>query len=292
MAQPKRIAVAVAIIAGLWLLSSSIYTLREGQKTLVIRLGAAINVDEQPGLKFKLPLVDSVQYYDDRLQTLAPPPEEVILGDEKRLEVETYTRYRIADPLQFYQSLRTERQAQAQLMQLVSTSLRRELGKVKIQELLSPQRGKIVSLIQQEVAQRALHLGLQVTEVRLHRADLPLETSQAIYDRMKSARQQEASQLRAQGAEWAQQIRAKADSERTVILSQAQRQSSIIHGQADAQANQVMADSFRVDPGFYKFYRSLQTYREALANSAATLVLSPDAAVLHDFEHGPADPAP
>ncbi|WP_345797286.1 protease modulator HflC [Castellaniella sp. MT123] len=292
MQRAIRITVAVTAVAVLWLLSSSVYTVEEGQKTLVIRLGAAIKVDEQPGLKFKLPLVDSVQYYDDRLQTLAPPPEEVILGDEKRLEVETYTRYRITDPLRFYQSVRTEQQARIQLTQLVSTSLRRELGKVKIQELLSSERGKIASLIQQEVVQHAPPLGLQVTEVRLHRADLPLATSQAIYNRMKSARQQEASQLRAQGNEWAQQIRAKADSERTVILSQAQRQSAIIYGQADAQANDVMANAFRSDPGFYKFDRSLQTYREALANSAITLVLSPDAAVLHDFEHGPATPKP
>ncbi|MBV2181448.1 MAG: hypothetical protein KUL86_09480 [Castellaniella sp.] len=186
---------------------------------------------------------------------LAPPPEEVVLGDEKRLEVETYTRYRITDPLRFYQSVRTEQQARIQLTQLVSTSLRRELGKVKIQELLSSERGKIASLIQQEVVQHAPPLGLQATEVRLHRADLPLATSQAIYNRMKSARQQEASQLRAQG-------------------------------------NDVMANAFGSDPGFYKFDRSLQTYREALANSAITLVLSPDAAVRHDFEHGPATPKP
>ena len=287
MARPLRIAAVVAAIMVLWLLASSMYTLQQGLETLVIRLGAPIGVDDHPGLKFKLPLVDSVQYYDGRLQTLAPPPEEVILGDEKRLEVETYTRYRIADPLLFYQSVRTEEQARVQLEQLVSTSLRRELGKVKIQELLSPERGRIVSQIKQEVAQHALLLGVQVAEVRLHRADLPLETSQAIYARMRSARQQEASELRAQGAEWAQQIRAKADSERTIILSQAQRRSDILHGQADAQANQVMADAFRTDPGFYKFYRSLQTYGGALADSGATLVLSPDAAVLHDFENGP-----
>ncbi|MCD4499999.1 protease modulator HflC [Chromobacterium vaccinii] len=279
-------------LAAVWLALSAQYTLNEGQKALVVRLGAPVNVDGEPGLKFKLPLVDSVQYYDTRLQILAPPPEQVILGDEKRLEVETYTRYRIADTLRFYQALRTEEQARAQLTQLVSTSLRRELGKAPLTDLLSPGRRAIVARIQQEVAERARPLGLEVTEVQLHRADLPLETSQAIYDRMKSARQQEAKELRAQGAEWAQQIQAKAERDRTVILSEAQRQSAIIHGEADADAGRTLAQAFSKDPKFYKFYRSLQTYRQSLADSAPTLVLSPDSALLHDLKTGPAGGKP
>lgn len=277
----------VGAVAALWLLSSSLYTLPEGQKALVIRLGAPIEVADQPGLRLKLPMVDTVQFYDTRLQTLAPAPEQVILGDEKRLEVETYTRYRIANPLRFYQSLRTEEQANVQLAQLVSSSLRRELGKVMIHSMLSEDRRRISDLIQREVAERARPLGLEVKEVRLHRADLPLETSQAIYDRMKSARQQEAKQLRAQGAQWAQQIQAKADSERTVIVSEAQRQNAIIRGEADAEANQILAHAFSKDPKFYKFYRSLQTYRQSLAESGATLVLSPDSALLRDLKSGP-----
>ncbi|PRP69939.1 protease modulator HflC [Chromobacterium amazonense] len=278
----------VAGIAAVWLALSAQYTLNEGQKALVVRLGAPVNVDGEPGLKFKLPLIDSVQYYDTRLQILAPPPEQIILGDEKRLEVETYTRYRIADTLRFYQALRTEEQARAQLTQLVSTSLRRELGKAPLTDLLSPRRRDIVERIQQEVMERARPMGLEVTEVQLHRADLPLETSQAIYDRMKSARQQEAKELRAQGAEWAQQIQAKAERDRTVILSEAQRQSAITHGEADAEAGRILAQAFSRDPKFYKFYRSLQTYRQSLADSAPVLVLSPDSALLHDLKNGPA----
>ncbi|WP_293761368.1 protease modulator HflC [uncultured Aquitalea sp.] len=285
--------VGIAAALGLvWLASSAIYTLGEGQKALVIRLGAPIDVNEEPGLKFKLPLVDTLQFYDTRLQTLAPPPEQIILGDEKRLEVETYTHYRIANPLQFYQALRTEDQAKLQLTQLVSTSLRRGLGKVPLKALLSEERGHIVMQIQQDVAERARHLGIEVTAVRLHRADLPLETSQAIYDRMKSARQQEAKELRAQGVQWAQEIQAKADGERTVILSEAQKQSAIARGEGDAEANRILAAAFSKDPKFYKFYRSLQTYRGALSDSAPTLLLSPDSALLHDFRNGPASGKP
>ncbi|MBV8049164.1 MAG: protease modulator HflC [Paludibacterium sp.] len=274
-------------VAAIWLAASAVYTLPEGQKALVIRMGAPIDVDEQPGLKLKWPLIDSVQYFDARLQTLAPAPEELILGDEKRLEVETYTRYRIVDPLRFYQTVHTEEQARAQLTQLVSTTLRRELGKAMIRSLLSDDRARILEQVASEVAVRARPLGIDVREVRLHRADLPLETSQAIYDRMVSERQQEAKELRAQGAEWAQQIQAKADSEKTVILSEAQRQSAIIHGEADAEANAILGKAFGRDPKFYKFYRSMQTYKQSLADTNATVILAPDSAFMHDFKDGP-----
>ena len=278
----------VALLLLLWLVASTLYVLSEGQKALIVRLGAPIAVDVHPGLKLKVPFVDTVVYYDTRLQNLAPPPEEVILGDEKRVQVETFTHYRIVDPLRFYQALRTQDQADAQLATLVSSSLRRELGKVMLKSLLTPERSVIVEQIQREVAEKALTMGIQVTEVRLHRADLPLETSQAIYDRMKSERQQEAKELRAQGTEWAQQIQADADSQRTVILSEAERQSAITRGLGDAEANQILAKAYSRDPKFYKFYRSMQTYKQSLAGAGVTLVLSPDSALMHDFKSGPA----
>lgn len=280
--------IVCCVLALLWLGTSMLYTLSEGQKALVIRLGKPLEkTDQTPGLKFKAPFIDSLQYYDTRLQMLASAPEEIILGDEKRLEVETYTRYRIDDPLRFYQSVRSEEQARLQLAQLVSTSLRRELGRVKIQDLLSDNRGAALQRAQAEVAQRALPLGISVEEVRLHRGDLPIETGQAIYARMKSARQQEARQLRAQGEEWAQQIQASADSERTVILSQAQSQGTVIRGEADAQASRILAQAYTRDPTFYTYYRSLQTYGQALAGAAPTLLLSPDSALLRALKNGP-----
>lgn len=276
------------LFVALWMSTTVLYILSEGQKALVIRMGAPLaDIDQTPGLKFKLPFIDSVQYYDTRLQMLASPPEEVILGDEKRLEVETYTRYRIADPLRFYQAVRDETQARMQLAQLVSTSLRRELGRVKIQQLLSDERSQALERVRAEVAQRAIPLGMAVEEVRLHRGDLPIETGQAIYARMKSARQQEAKQLRAQGEEWAQQIQAAADSERTVILSQAQSQSEVIRGEADAEANRILSRAYAQDPKFYAYYRALQTYGQALAGTAPTLLLSPDSALLRALKNGP-----
>lgn len=282
-----RLALSSVALIVLWNLGSSLYTVGETQQALVVRMGAPVDLITTPGLKFKIPLIDTVSYYDTRLLTLAPPSEQVILGDQKRLEVATYIRFRIADPLQFYQSLRTIDQANAQLTQLVSSSLRRELGQVMLKSLLSAERPQIVEHIQKEVVEKAKPLGIEITEVRFHRADLPFETSQAIYDRMKSERQREAKELRAQGFEWAQQIQAKADRERAVLISEAQRQNRITHGEADAKANQIFAQAFGKDPQFYKFYRTQQTYRRALAESAPTLVLSPDTAFLKEFKTGP-----
>jgi modulator of FtsH protease HflC len=287
VSSPLRVALVAAGFVLVWLLSATLFTVGEIQQALIVRLGAPQGVLAEPGLKFKLPLMDTVIYYDTRVLTLEPPTEQVILGDQKRIEVQTYTRYRIADPLRFYQSLRTLEQAAPQLTQLVSSSLRRELGQVMLRALLSDERPRIVEQIQREVADKAGALGIEVVEVRFHRADLPLETSQAIYDRMKSERQREAKELRAQGFEWAQQIQAKAERERTVILSQAQRESKITHGQADAGASHILAAAFGQDPQFYRFYRSLQTYRQALAEAHPTIVLSPDSEFLRNFKTGP-----
>lgn len=289
----KRYAVIAPVLCGalLWLANASLYTVSETQQALVVRLGAPVLAASEPGLKAKMPLIDTVIYYDSRLLSLVPPAEQIILGDQKRIEVDTYTRFRIADPLRFYQSLRTVEQARTQLTQIVSSSLRRELGRVVLSSLLSEQREQIIVNIEREVAERARPLGVDVSEVRIHRADLPFETSQAIYDRMKSERQREAKELRAQGFEWAQEIQAKAERERTIILSEAERQSKIGRGEADAQANKIQADAFGRDPQFYKLYRSLQTYRQALAEAAPTVILSPDAEFLRDLKTGPATAA-
>src|SRR5450830_1515055 len=213
----KWLAAALAAVA-LWALASSAYVVDGSQQALIIRFGAPMGVAGEPGLKFKVPFSDSVVFFDSNLQTLLSPAEQVILGDQKRIEVETFTRFRISDPLRFYQAVGTLDQANAQLTQMVSSSVRRELGEVALRSLLSPARRDEVAIIEKDVADKARSLGIEVTEVRLHRADLPFEASQAIYDRMKSERQREAKELRAQGFEWAQQIQAKADRDVAVGL--------------------------------------------------------------------------
>jgi len=261
----------------------SLYTVDQTEQALVVRLGRPVDVQRDPGLHMKVPLIDTVIFYDTRLLPLEPPLEQIILGDQKRLEVQVYARYQISDPLLYYQSVRTLEQARSQLTQIVSSALRRALGQVMLTALLSEERLHITDIVLQESIAKAKPLGIAVADVRIRRADLPPETSQAIYDRMKSERQRQAKELRAQGFEWAQQIQSRADRERTVILSEAQRQSLTTRGQGDAEANRIYAQAFGRDPKFFEFYRAMQTYRQALADSNPTLVLSPNSELLKFF---------
>jgi membrane protease subunit HflC len=288
----RSLFVALAIAAlGLYLVASSVYIVNQAEQALVVRLGAPVSVVDEPGLKLKAPFIDSVYVTSTRSLLLEPPVEQVIMGDQKRLEVQPYARFRIVDPLRFYQALRTPEAANAQLAQLVSSSTRRALGQAPLRALLTDQRSHILEVIKREVAAKAEPLGIAVDEVRFDRSDLPFETSQAIYDRMKSERQREAKELRAQGFEWAQQIQARADHDRTVILSEAQRAATTARGEGEAEANLTLANAFSQNPPFYSLYRSLQTYKNALANSAPTVVVSPDADFMRLLTSGPYAPA-
>ncbi|MGD1039140.1 MAG: protease modulator HflC [Roseiarcus sp.] len=277
-----RVGILAAAVgaAALWLASDSFYVVNETQEVLLVRQGLPIGVFTEPGLRFKFPLLDSAIFFEKRVLFLEPATEQIILGDQKRIEVDTLTAYRIADPLQYYQSLRTMEEGRLQLTQIVSSSVRRELGQVKLNALLSDERSQIVDSIRKEVSEKTRGLGIEVLDVRPRRADLPAETSQAIYDRMKSERQREAKELRAQGYEWAQEIQAKADRERTVLLAEATRQARVTRGEGDAQANDLFTAAFADDPEFYGMYRALQIYRQSLAGAAPTLVLSPDSQFL------------
>ncbi|HYB50831.1 MAG TPA: protease modulator HflC [Burkholderiaceae bacterium] len=276
----------LAVLAAALLVLLSLFTVEQTEEALVVRLGRPVDVVRVPGLHMKLPFTDSVVFYDTRLLPLEPPSEQIILGDQKRLEVQVYARYEISDPLLYYQSVRTLEQGRSQLTQIVSSAVRRALGQVKLTALLGEDRRSITDVILQEAIDRAKPLGITVADVRIRRADLPAETSQAIYDRMKSERQRQAKELRAQGFEWAQQIQSRADRDRTVILSQAQRQALTTRAQGDAEANRLYAQTFGRDPKFFEFYRAMQTYRQSLADSSPTLVLSPNSELLKYFGSG------
>ena len=288
----RWLAAAAIVALALDLAISSVYVVNEGEQALVVRLGAPVGVVDQPGLKFKAPFIDTVYLTSTRSLLLEPPVEQAIMGDQKRLEAQPYARYRIVDPLRFYQALGTPEAANAQLAEFVSSSARRALGQVPLRALLTDERTRILDAIRREVATKAEPLGISVDEVRFHRADLPFETSQAIYDRMKSERQREAKELRAQGFEWSQQIEARADRDRTVILSEAQRAAATARGEGDAAASRTLAEAFSKDPQFYAMVRSLQTYKGALANSAPTMVVSPDADFMRLLKSGPQALAP
>ena len=263
----RRILAVVAvvlIVAGIFAMSS-LFIVDQTEEALVLQFGQPRRVIREPGLEVKRPFIENVIFYDNRLLDFEPPPEEVIVSDQKRLVVDTYTRYRITDPLLFYQTVSTEAAVRARLNAMVSGSLRRVLGNVTLSALLSHQRSAIMAQIRDEVSAQGKSFGINVIDVRIRRADLPEENSQAIFARMKSEREQQAAQYRGEGAEAAQTVRANAERERTVILAEAQRDAQKVRGDGDAQSIKTYADAFGQDKEFFAFYRSMQAYRDALS---------------------------
>ncbi|HLO78841.1 MAG TPA: protease modulator HflC [Magnetospirillum sp.] len=283
MNRPAFMGVVLALGLVLIAAASSLFVVNQAEQALVLRLGAHRATIKEPGLHVKWPLIEEVVRYDQRLLSLEPPAEEVILGDSKRVVVDTYARYRIADPLKFYQTLRNETNARAQLTQVVSSSMRQAVGQIMLPSLLSDERTRLMSAIMADVSERASSYGIAMADVRIRRADLPEGTSQSVYDRMKSERERQAKELRAQGYEWGQQIRARADRERTVLLAEATRQANVLRSQGDAESSRIYNEAYGRDPKFYDFYRSLEAYRTTLADGNTTMVLSPDSEFFRHF---------
>ena len=283
----RRLLVAAAVVlvvAGI-LAMSALFIVDQTQQALVLQFGQPRRVIRDPGLWVKRPFLEDVLLYDNRLLDFEPPPEEVIVSDQKRLVVDTYTRYRITDPLLFYQTVNSEAAVRARLNAMVSGSLRRVLGNVTLAALLSEQRPEIMHQIRDEVAAQGKGFGINVVDVRIRRADLPEENNQAIYARMVSERQQQAAQYRGEGAEAAQNVRANADRERTVILAEAQRDAQRVRGDGDAESIRVYADAFGQDKEFFAFYRSMQAYRDALNGRTTSFVLNPDGGFFRFFDN-------
>jgi membrane protease subunit HflC len=270
------IVLAIILVAAGVLMESSLFIVDQTESALVLQFGQPRREVRTPGLWVKRPFVENVVLYDNRVLDFEPPHEEIIVSDQKRLVVDSYTRYRIINPLLFYQTVGSEAGVRARLAALVSGSLRRVLGNVTLSDILSVKRAAIMRQIRDEVAAEAKGFGIELVDVRLRRADLPEENSQAVYARMVSEREQQARQYRGEGAEAAQTVRANAERERTVILAEAQRDGQRVRGDGDAQAVKIYADAFGQDKEFFAFYRSLQAYRTSLNGHDTSFVLSPD----------------
>ncbi len=237
-----------------------------------------------PGLKFKMPFIQDVVYFESRILDLDPPKQQVILADQKRLDVDSYARFRITDPLEFYKTVRNERGARSRLSTIINSALRRVLGNETLVGILSTNRVAIMADIRGQVNTAVDRLGIEIVEVRLRRADYPEETSQNIFNRMKSEREREAREFRAEGAEAAQQIRADADKQRVVLVTKAKQAAETLRGEGDGEAIKIYAGAFGQDPEFYSFYRSMLAYRKAMADEDTTLVLSPDSDFFRFFK--------
>ncbi|MBN9005009.1 MAG: protease modulator HflC [Rhizobiales bacterium] len=273
---------------------SSIFTVRQTEQVLVVRLGEPVHVVTDPGLHFKAPFIDTVISIDKRILDLENPSQEVIASDQKRLVVDAFARYRIKNALQFYQRVGTIQAANIQLTTLLNAALRRVLGEVTFIQVVRDERELLMARIREQLDKEADGYGIQVVDVRIRRADLPEQNSQAVYQRMQTERQREAAEFRAQGGQKAQEIRSKADREATVIVADANSKAEQIRGEGDAERNRLFAEAYNKDPNFFAFYRSMTAYENGLKGNDTRFLLKPDSDFFRYFgsPNGGTPPAP
>jgi membrane protease subunit HflC len=282
------IIVALAAVA----LYLSIFIVNPAQQALVLQFGEIKRAEQEPGLKFKIPFVQNVVYFDKRVLDLNMPLIEPILSDKKRLVVDAFARYRITDPVLFYQTVNNIGEANQRLSTFLQSSLRSVLARATFVQMVRDDRSGLMDQIRQDVASRAAPIGIEVVDVKIRRADLPQTNSDAVFRRMQTERQREATEIRAQGAEQAQRIRSRAERDSTVIVAEANRDAEVIRGDGDAERNRIFADAFTRDPEFFSFYRSMQAYAEGLKAGDTSMVLSPTSEFFRYFRDPSGAPRP
>ena len=254
----------------------AVFTVTQTEQAIVVRLGEPIRVVTEPGLNFKWPIFDSVIDIPKRILDLETPSQEVLASDRRRLVVDAYARYRITNALKFYQTVGTVQTANLQLGTLLDAALRRVLGEVTLIQIVRDQRAELMVRTREQLDREAQPYGVAIVDVRIRRADLPEQNSQAVYERMKTERQREAAELRADGAQRAQEIRAKADRDATVIEAEARSQGEKTRGDGDAERNRIFAEAYGQDPDFFAFYRSMNAYETGLRPNDTRFLLRPD----------------
>ena len=274
----KNIAsVLVGVMVALLLVSLSAFTVDQREYALVFRLGEIVSVRKEPGLYFKMPLVDNVRYFDNRILTLNwEEPDRFLTSEKKNVLVDSFVKWRIVDPAKYYVSVKgDEVAAERRLSQTVNAGLRDEFGKRTIHDVVSGERSQIMEILRQSADKESRQMGIQVLDVRLKRVDLPQEVSESVYQRMEAERKRVANELRSQGAGAAEKIRADADRQREVIIAEAFREAQNTKGQGDAKASEIYANAYGKNPEFYAFYRSLEAYRNSFKSKSDVLVLEP-----------------
>jgi len=295
-----RLSLTGGVIAILLLIAaivsySTFFTVNQTQQALVVRLGKPVRVITDPGLNLKVPFVDSVIYIDKRILNIESPAQEVIASSQdnantgtdqagERLVVDAFARYRITDPLKFYQTVGPAG-ADSQLSILLNSALRRVLGAATLTDVVRDKREELMGKMRDQIDHDAKPFGIQVIDVRIRRADLPEQNSQAVYQRMQTERQREAAEFRAQGSQKSQEIRAKADRDVTVLLAEANSRAEQIRGQGDSERNRIFADAYTRDPDFFAFYRSMQAYDKSLQHGDTHMVLKPESDFFRFFSN-------
>ena len=267
--------VGIVIVAAGIFTFSMLFTVHQTQSALVLQFGNPVRAELEPGLKFKLPFVQNVLFFDRRILNLDPPAQEVILTDQKRINVDSFVRYKIVDPLEFRKKAITDANFRQIFGGRLNAAVRSEVGRVLLGDMLSGKREDVMHRITEQLKEQAPEFGIEVVDVRIGRTDLPETTSQAVYNRMRSSRIAEAAKLRAQGAELKAKIQAEADRDRTIILAEAEKTAQILRGQGEAAKTVILNKAYGQDTDFFKFYRSMEAYDKAFGDGT-TMVLSPD----------------
>jgi modulator of FtsH protease HflC len=274
---------AAIVLVALILAYGALFTVYQTRQALVVRLGQPVRVVTEPGLHFKIPLIDSVIHVDKRILDLENPAQEVIASDQKRLVVDAFARYRINDVLKFYQSVGSVERVNQQLSILLNSALRRVLGEATLTHVVRDERSQLMARVRDQLDTEAQAFGISVVDVRIRRADLPEQNSQAVYQRMQTERQREAAEFRAQGSQRAQEIRARADRDVTVLLADATSTAESVRGEGDGERNRIFAEAFGRDPDFFSFYRSMQAYEAGLKSADTRMLLKPDSEFFRFF---------
>ena len=271
----------IIVVAGVTAYGA-LFTVHQTQQALILQLGNPIRTVPEPGLHFKLPFIQNIEFYDRRILDLDPPVQEVILLDQKRINVDAFARYKIVNPLEFRKRAVTNQNFRQVFGNRLNAAIRAEIGKILLGDMLTEKRSQVMDVISRHMKAQAAEFGTEVIDVRIGRTDLPEATAQAVYNRMRSDRVAHAAKLRAEGEEQKLKIQAIADKDRTIIIAEAQRQSEILRGQGEGERNRILGEAFGQDPEFFDFYRSMEAYGEALGEGT-TMVLSPDSEFFRFF---------
>ena len=267
----------IAIVVLLFVLGASpFFVVDITQTAIVVQLGKPVRNITEPGLKFKMPFIQEVTYFDKRLLDYDSSAQDVITQDKKTILIDNFAKWRITDPLKVYQAFQTQRGALRRLDDIIYSELRVELGRHDLSEIVSKTRSAIMAIVTQRANEKAKAYGIEVQDVRIKRADLPEQNEKAVFARMQAERERQAKQYRAEGAEEAQKIRSEAEKDREIILAEAYKTSEELRGEGDAKAFKIYAAAYRQDPKFFEFTRSMEAYKKTFSGNNSTVVMSPD----------------
>jgi membrane protease subunit HflC len=280
---PRFIALIILFVGSLFVLSQTLFFVHQTQQMIVLQFGEVKRVINEAGLNAKIPFIQNLVVYEKRILDIDPPSFEVLLTDKKRIIVDGYARYRIIDPVSYYTRVRTESRLRDLLGKSINSSLRRVIATETASALLSNKRNDIMAKILSEIEPQSKSFGLDLVDVRIGRTDLPSQTSQAVYSRMRAERERLAREFRAEGEEIARKIRANADKTKVVLISEAEREAEILRGEGEARRNIILAEAFSQDEEFFAFYKSLQAYSESLQGENTSFVIKPDSQFFEYF---------